>query len=150
MQMIKSALEPAENWTLGPKMERIFSARWFFLVLVLLGFGLTLKSWGSLDPPTLISDESVYLLQAQIFASGHLAGEGRPLPEFFEQIHILSAPRLAPKYLPGHALLLVPGVWLGWPTIMPCLLVSLTGGLLFVFVLRAVNSSVAWLTWCLC
>ena len=65
--------------------------------------------WGGLDQVAVIHDEAAYLLQAKLYASGHWTAPGPPLPEFFEQYHVLVTPRLTPKYFPGHALMLVPG-----------------------------------------
>ena len=103
--------------------------------------------WGSLAEPAFMHDESAYLLQADIFASGRLSAPPPPLPEFFEQYHVLVTPRLAPKYPPGHALLLVPGVWLGLPGLVPVLLGGLAGGLLFALARRLAGTWVALLTW---
>jgi hypothetical protein len=106
--------------------------------------------WGSLAEPAFIHDEQAYLLQARIFASARLSAPPPPLPEFFEQYHVLVTPRLAPKYPPGHALLLVPGVWLGLPGLVPVLLYGVSGGLLFALARRLAGAWVAlfaWLVW---
>ncbi len=63
--------------------------------------------WGGLREPATIHDESAYLLQAELSASGRLAADAPPLPECFEQSHLLVTPRLAPKYPTGHAWLLL-------------------------------------------
>jgi len=95
---------------------------------VLLVFWL----WGgTLSPLPWVYDEAAYLLQARIFAGGHWAAPSPPLPEFFEQMHVFVTPALVPKYPPGHALLMVPGIWLGMPALIPLLLTGLTAGLLF-------------------
>ncbi len=103
--------------------------------------------WGSLAEPAWIHDEAAYVLQAKIFASGQLSAPAPALPEFFEQYHVLVTPRLAPKYPPGHALMLVPGVWLGLPGLMPVLLGGLAGGLLFALARRLAGGWVAALAW---
>ncbi len=103
--------------------------------------------WGSLDPLPWVYDEAAYLLQAKIFASGHWAAAGRPLPEFFEQVHVFITPKLVPKYPPGHALLLVPGVWLGAPGLVPLLFSGATGALVFWWARRLVNPWVGLLAW---
>ena len=87
--------------------------------------------WGGLDQVAVIHDEAAYLLQAKLYASGHWTAPGLPLPEFFEQYHVLVTPRLTPKYFPGHALMLVPGIWLGLPGLMPVLLLGVCGALVF-------------------
>lgn len=111
---------------------------------------LVLWLWGSLRPLPWVYDEAAYLLQARIFASGRWYAAGRPLPEFFEQFHVFVTPRLVPKYPPGHALFLVPGVWLGLPALVPILFSAATGGLFFAAVRRLATpllAGVAWLVW---
>jgi hypothetical protein len=103
--------------------------------------------WGSLREPGVVHDEAAYLLQARIFASFRLAADPPPLPEFFEQYHVLVTPRLAPKYLPGHALALVPGMWAGLPGLMPVLLHGVAAGFLFALARRLAGAGVAALTW---
>src|SRR5258708_13451698 len=73
---------------------------------------LTWWVWGSLDQVAVFHDEAAYLLQAKIFASGRWTAPARPLPEFFEQYHVLVTPAFASKYWPGHSPLTVPGVCL--------------------------------------
>jgi hypothetical protein len=106
--------------------------------------------WGGVKAPGVIHDEQAYLLQAQIFASGHLRGVAPPIPEFFQQMHVLTDHRLAPKYPPGHAVVLVPGVVLGLPGLVPVALSGVAAVLMFVTV-RAVGGPVvallAWVLW---
>src|SRR5436309_15581249 len=132
-----------------PAIERALESRWApvgaGLLTALLGFWV----WGSLDQPGIYHDEIAYRLQAEIFASGRLAGDAAPLPEFFEQYHVLVSPRLAPKYLPGHALALVPGVWLGLPGLGPLALAGISGALLFALARRVGGPWVAALAWTL-
>jgi hypothetical protein len=107
--------------------------------------------WGSLHALPWVYDESAYLLQAKIFARGEWAAPGRPLPEFFEQMHVFVTPKLVPKYPPGHAILLVPGVWLGMPGLMPILLTGLTAALVFSMARSLTRDPwvglVAWAVW---
>src|SRR5512134_4205213 len=84
--------------------------------------------WGTLSATPYIHDEVAILLQARIFATLRWAAPSPPLPEFFEQYHVFVTPTLAPKYPPGHALTMVPGVWLGLPGLMSVLLSGVTGG----------------------
>jgi hypothetical protein len=103
--------------------------------------------WGSLTDTGTVHDERAYVLQARIFALGRWTGAPPPIAAFFEQMHVLIHPRLAAKYPPGHSLLLVPGVWLGLPGLMPILLSGVTGALLWVIVRQiagAVPTLVAW------
>jgi len=103
--------------------------------------------WGSLNAVPVVHDEAAYLLQAEIFARWRWAVPSPPLPHFFEQFHVFVVPVLAPKYPPGHAMLLVPGVLLGLPGLVPILLSGLTGGLLYVLARRMSNVWIALLTW---
>jgi hypothetical protein len=105
--------------------------------------------WGSLSAPGTVHDERAYLLQARIFAAGRWTGEVPPLPDFFEQMHVFVVPRLAAKYPPGHALLLVPGMWLGMPGLVPVLFAALAGGLVFAIGRRLADPMIAFLSWAL-
>lgn len=106
-------------------------------------------AWGSLNEPAAVHDEAAYVLQARIFASGSWTAPSPPLPEFFEQMYVLVTPRVASKYPPGHSLLLVPGIWLGLPGLMPVVLLGLAGGLLFAVARRLAGREVALATWVL-
>lgn len=114
-----------------PAMERLLRARWTPIVLGLTAvLGMTV-AWGSLRQVPLLQDEAAYLLQAHLFAAGRWADPSPPIPAFFEQPHVLVVPKLASKYFPGHSLLLAPGVWLGFPGLVPVILLGFTGALLF-------------------
>ena len=108
---------------------------------------LTWWMWGSLSATPYVHDEVALLLQARIFAAFRWASPSPPVPEFFEQFHVFVTPTLAPKYPPGHALLLVPGVWLGAPGLVSVLLTGLTGGMLFLLARRFSNGIVAVVAW---
>ena len=103
--------------------------------------------WGTLSATPSVHDEVALLLQARIFAQLRWAATSPPLPEFFEQFHVFVTPTLAPKYPPGHALLMVPGVWLGIPGLVSVLLSGLTGAMLFVLARRYANGVVAIVAW---
>ena len=106
--------------------------------------------WGGmLTQAPLIHDEASYLLQAETFARGRWSMPSPPIPAFFEQFHVLVTPTFASKYPPGHAILLVPGIWLGLPGLVPLLLNALAGGLLFALARRVANAWVALLTFLL-
>ena len=135
-----------------PGIERALAARAAPPAAGLVVAIVTVWTWGSLDEPGVYHDEIAYRVQAEIFASGRLAGPPAPALEFFEQFHVLVSPRLAPKYLPGHALVLVPGVWIGLPGLVPVALAGLSGGMLFALSRRLAGGWVAalatllWLT----
>jgi hypothetical protein len=105
--------------------------------------------WGSLNQVSVIHDEASYRLQAETFARGRWAMPSPPLPAFFEQFHVFVTPTFASKYPPGHGILLVPGIWLGLPGIVPLLLNGLAAALLFVLVRRVTNGWIALLTFVL-
>lgn len=75
------------------------------------------------------ADEYAYLWQAQVYASGHLTAEIPEPRAAFEFFHLgdLNGHRFS-RFPPGWSLLLVPGVWLGFPGLMTALLGSLTLG----------------------
>lgn len=102
--------------------------------------------WGGFNAPPSIHDEAAYLLQAKTFASFHWTMPTPPLPEFFEQYHVFVVPHFASKYPPGHAILMVPGIWLSLPGLIPILLSGVAGGLLFMLVRRVTTAWVAVLT----
>jgi 4-amino-4-deoxy-L-arabinose transferase-like glycosyltransferase len=129
---------------------RVLEARWFPIVPGLLTMAFVWWLWGSLAAEPVVHDEAAYLLQARIFALGRWASPAPPLPEFFEQFHVFVTPTLAPKYPPGHALLMVPGVWLGFPGLVPVLLSGISAALLFALARRMSNGVIAlaaWLFW---
>ncbi|HEY8794312.1 MAG TPA: glycosyltransferase family 39 protein [Gemmatimonadaceae bacterium] len=126
---------------------RVLNARWFPLLIGLVTAVFMTWMWGGLDQVAVIHDEASYLLQAKIYAGGHWAAPGRPLPEFFEQYHVFVTPILTSKYPPGHAMLLVPGIWLGLPGLMPILLVAFCGALVFEVARRLSNPYIGLFTW---
>ena len=106
---------------------------------------VTWSAWGSLNPLPTVGDEVAYVLQAKLLARGQIAGSPPPIPEFFEQAHVLVTPRLAPKYPLGFGLALVPGVLFGATALVPLLLAGLTAALLFVLCRRYYGGACAML-----
>lgn len=136
--------------TLTDGATRALSSRWFLLVVGAVTAAFMTWLWGGLDQVAVIHDEAAYLLQARLYASGHWTAPGLPLPEFFEQYHVLVTPLLTPKYFPGHALMLVPGIWLGLPGLMPVVMLGVCGVLVFAVATRLSNPWIgllAWLLW---
>src|SRR5674476_1414311 len=110
---------------------------------------MCIRDRGSLHQLPLVHDEAAYIVQARLFAAGKWA-DSAPIPEFFEQPHVLVTPRLAEKYGPGNALMLVPGIWVGMPGLMPVVMLGIGGALIFVLGRRIVNAWVgvlAWMVW---
>jgi hypothetical protein len=106
---------------------------------------VTLVTWGGLNPVGVYHDETAYLLQATLLAHGHFVGGVPPIPEFFEQFHVLFTPGVTAKYPPGFALAMVPGIWLGAPALVPLLLTGLTAGLGYALARRVAGAPVAFL-----
>jgi len=132
---------------------RALDSRWTPMVAGLATCVVAFWVWGAtLDPVSTIHDEASYLLQARIFSTFHWTAAARPLPQFFEQYHVFVSPVLMSKYPPGHALMMVPGIWLGAPALVPLLFIGVTGALLYILASRVANSVVAllalvfWLT----
>jgi len=117
---------------------------------VLAGLGTVLIVcfvWRSLHEPGVVHDERAYLLQAEIFSRGHWTAASPPLASFFEQMHVFIEPAVFAKYPPAHALMLVPGIWLGLPGLMPVVLAGVSGTLIFWLARRLANEWTALLTW---
>ena len=142
----------ARRWTPDALLDReglLLDSRW---APVVAGVGTSLIMlwvWGSLRQIPVIHDEIAYLAQARIFSSFHLYAPGRPLPEFFEQYHMFVTPKFMAKYPPGHSLILVPGIWLGIPTLVPLILAGITGAFTFLLARRLTNAWIALTTWLL-
>jgi hypothetical protein len=121
--------------------------RWTPWIVGALTTAVTWFVWGGLARIPVIADESAYVLQAEIFARGAWAMPAPPIPEFFEQGHVLVTSVLASKYPPGHSLVLAPGVLLGLPGLPVVILNGITGALLFLLARLAAGGRVALLTW---
>ncbi len=107
---------------------------------------VTAYVWGSLNPIAVYHDEAAYLLQAELFARWRWTLPSPVVPRAFEQAAVLVTPVLAPKMGPGHALALVPGVWLGMPALMPLLFTGAAAALLVMLARRIAGGAVALLT----
>lgn len=128
-------------------VAELLESRWAPLVI---GVGTALVTWwvwGSLAQVAVYHDEAAYQLQARIFASGRWTAPAPSLPEFWEQMAVLVTPVLAPKMPPGHAMLMIPGIWLGLPGLASVVLSGITGGLLFALARRVSGVWVALLAW---
>jgi hypothetical protein len=118
---------------------RALQSRWAPVAVGALTSAFHTWIWGGLRVIPVLHDEAAYVLQARIFAGGRWAAPSPPLPEFFEQFHVFVTPALAPKYPPGHALVMVPGAWLGVPGLVPVLLSGLSAALIFILGRRLVG-----------
>src|SRR5690242_7287070 len=111
-------------------VERVLNGRWAPAGAAALSVLLSLWLWGSLSRTPVIHDESAYLLQAQLFARFRWTGTAPPIPEFFEQLHILVDGVLASKYPPGNSLVLTLGVLIGLPGLPVVVMNALAGALM--------------------
>jgi hypothetical protein len=120
---------------------------------VLIVGGLTAarvaQAWGSWNAPPVYHDEMAYVLQANIFAGLRWSAPAPPVPEAFEQVHVLVEPRYASKYFPGHSLVLAPFALIGVPGLAVIVLSGLTGVLLLLVGRHIAGPSVALLAWAL-
>jgi hypothetical protein len=130
-------------------LQRFVDSRYAPIAAAILTMIVIWYVWGSLNALPIIHDEASYLIQAQTFARGRWTMPSPPLPEFFEQFHVFVVPHFASKYPPGHGILMVPGIWLGFQGLVPLLLNGLAAALLFVLVRRVTNGWVALLTFLL-
>jgi hypothetical protein len=129
-----------------PALRLLPDSRFAPYVIALSAMLMVWYVWGSLHQVPVVHDEASYLLQAETFARGRWVMPSPPLPRFFEQFHVFVTPTFSSKYPPGHAILLVPGIWLGLPGLIPLLLSGLAAALLFILVRRVTNGWVAVLT----
>jgi hypothetical protein len=119
------------------------------LVAALITMVTVWYAWGDVRPIAKVHDEQSYVLQAQIFASGRWTAPSPPIPEFFEQPHVMVVPAVASKYPPGNALLLTPGALVGYPALMVLVLSGVTAALIFGLAMRLTNPWAGALTWLL-
>src|SRR5437016_4041646 len=64
--------------------------------------------WQGRDLSAKEQDESMYLIQTQMLARGHLWMPQHPCADFFESFHVLVRPVYAGMYFPGTALAYAP------------------------------------------
>jgi len=127
--------------------DAVLTSRWLPAVCGLISVLLMAWVWSGSHFIPNIADESAYVLQAEIFAKGKWSLAARPLPEFFEQMHVFVTPFLASKYFPGQSLLLVPGILVGFRPLVPLLLIFGSGLLIVALSRRLTNGWVALLVW---
>lgn len=131
------------------RVETLLSTRWAVLAIGVISALTFAYEWSTLHELPLVHDEAAYILQARLFAAGKWT-DSVPIPEFFEQPHVLVTPRYAAKYPPGNPLLLVPGIWFGQPGLMPVLVLGVAGALIFMLGRRLPNvwvGVIAWMVW---
>ena len=104
-------------------------------------------TWGSLQPLPTVQDEYSYLLQSRIFAHLHWTAPPPPVPSSFQQPHVLTTPRVASKYPPGHALLLALGAAVDAPWLVPLALSGISAALIFLLAEGVAGPMVGLLCW---
>ena len=138
----------SRNWTTYPSAVGTFlSGPWSPIAAAIVTALFVRIVWGSFHEPGVVHDERAYLLQAEIFASGHWTAPSPPFATFFEQVHVFIAPAVFAKYPPAHALTLVPGIWLGLPGLMPAVMTGVAGALTYWLARRLADEWTALLTW---
>lgn len=106
--------------------------------------------WGGLDVPGVYHDERAYVVQARLLAHFSWTAPSPPVPILWEMAHVYVEPAVFAKYPPGHAPLLVPGVWLGLPGLVPVLFAGLAAALFYVLARELAGVWVAlgaWAVW---
>ncbi|MGH7583031.1 MAG: hypothetical protein ACREL5_07400 [Gemmatimonadales bacterium] len=121
-------------------------ARHVALIAAILTMLLIAWVWGGLDAPGVVDDEGAYLLQADLFAHGRWTAPSPASFISFTQPGVLVTPVIAPKMVPGHALLLAPGSLLGLPGLVPVILSGLAAALLVIVAAECQSIGVAVLT----
>lgn len=89
------------------------------MALVCAGLSLAVSVWTGWrmgDLPPAYHDEFSYLFQARTFLAGRLSFPSfAPMPELFDQMHVLNGGRFASRYFPGTGLWLAPFLTIGHP-----------------------------------
>lgn len=104
-------------------------------------------TWGALQPLPVVQDEYSYVLQSRILARGEWTAPPPPAQYSFQQPHVLTAPRVASKFPPGHALLLAPAAALGAPWLGVLLLSGITAAILLLLAESQVGTFAALVCW---
>ncbi len=111
------------------RQENLFLLSVFIAVFVIT---LIIYFFVFLQTP-LFEDEFSYLFQSEILANGKLYAQSPPCLQFFTKPHIINNGKWYSKYTIGWPLLLVPGVLIGFPIIIPALFSA--GGLILIYYL---------------
>jgi hypothetical protein len=117
------------------------------LIVAIVTAAVLWWTWGSLQPVPTVQDEYSYLLQSKIFAHLHWTAPPPPVPSSFQQPHVLTTPRVASKYPPGHAFLLAMGAAVGTPWLVPLVLSGASAALIFLLAESVAGVWVALLAW---
>jgi hypothetical protein len=140
---------PSAGALLRAHIERFLAGRAAPILAGLITALLVAYIWNGIDAPGAYHDERAYLVQARLLATFSWTAPSPPIPIFWEMAHLFVEPAIFAKYPPGHALVLVPGIWLGAAGTVPILLAALSGALTFVLARRLAGVWVAAGTWAL-
>jgi hypothetical protein len=133
--------------SIGERLERFLAGRAAPVVAGIITALCVAYVWGGLNGVAAYHDERAYLVQARLLSHFTWTAPAPPLSIFFEMPHLFVEPRIFARYPPGHAPLLVPGIWLGLPGLMPVLLAGLSGALTFLIARRLAGAWVALGAW---
>jgi tetratricopeptide (TPR) repeat protein len=100
-----------------PHKEKTFLWIIAFLMIVV---GLLIY-YGVLGQTNMFIDEFSYLFQAKVMTEGKLYTQSPPMPRFFSCAHIINDGKWYSKFTPGLPALLIPGIILDIPFIIPIL-----------------------------
>lgn len=106
---------------------------WPVLAVGLISWGMSAWVGGMFDSlPPAYHDEYSYLFQAKTFLAGRLWFPSPPVPELFDQMHVLNEGRFASRYFPGTGMWLAPFLVIGHPYAGYWLAGAICAGLMFL------------------
>jgi len=89
------------------------------------------------------TDENAFIFQAKTFSKGMLYVPSHFLKSFFDSTGLVNDGRYFSKYFPSHALIMVPGMWLKAPYLMPHLLCALGLIITYLIARECYNAKIA-------
>lgn len=129
------------------RLEEFLAGRYAPILAGVITALLVAYVWQGLSGVASYHDERAYLVQARLLSHFTWTAPPPPLPIFFEMPHLFVEPRIFARYPPGHAPLLVPGIWLGLPGLVPVLLGGISGALTYVLARRIAGVWIALGAW---
>ncbi len=129
------------------RLEAVLAGRFAPIIAGLITALLVAYVWQGLDGVASYHDERAYVVQARLLSHFSWSAPAPPLSIFFEMPHLFVEPRIFARYPPGHAPLLVPGIWLGLPGLVPVLLAAISGALTYLLARRIAGVWIALGAW---
>lgn len=108
-------------------------SRFLFMVFIVSLILISLISAYIFHHTFITTDENAFIFQAKTFAKGKLYVPSHFLRSFFNSTGLVNDGRYFSKYFPSHALIIVPGIWLKFPYLIPHLLSAL--GLILTYLI---------------